>query len=117
MHGEANSCCIFFSILLSTEEGAHTYVLQHTISKVLFSPYDNTCIRMNMTYLSFARIDYRKVPTSLRTCEHENPIEQMSSYLSTTDLLIYLDTAKDQINTTSMLIDVKLTYALRSRKA
>ena len=74
LHGEANGCCIILFHAVGYARGAYTYILQHTILKVLFSPYDNTCIRMNMTYLSFTRIDYRKVPTSLCTCEYQNPI-------------------------------------------
>ena len=47
----------------------------------------NACVRINMTCLSFARIDYREVPTSFRTRKCQNPIEQMWSSRSSSHLL------------------------------
>jgi hypothetical protein len=103
---------LFADLLMSTQERL-SCILQHLVPILLFTAHDNTCVCMNMTCLSFARIDYRKVPTLLNTCERPNPINQMPlcrPYLLCSDIHIA------EINTTSTLIDINLPHAPRSRK-
>lgn len=109
LYAEANDCCVALYYAGGYTRGVHTCILQPLVQEVLFHAYDNTCIRMNMTSLSFARIDCREVPTSLSTCELLNPNEQMSSFRSS---LICSDNHEDEINTTNTLVDIKLPHTL-----